>query len=270
MSDKKISELTPASALNLDDLLALVQDGETRRVSLRKLINELQLNIPQPRIKIRKDTDNSHFGHNQVIANWEGSDARFMKYNPEYWLYRYKRADLKSFVNKESGNREQVWRKRRFVHPSHQHGNKYAQVSGDGSKLFDGEQKIQIGGSSGLIPSRNTEWDVDAEPLGETILDLAPWTYFRVNGMDPFAGIAPDGFPLSSQPSPRGTGSNRSRMVVFKVRIAIDNPDEDPAYPKIFGPFSETFILYPLKFDNIWTHLSYFLGPEASPGLHKR
>ena len=270
MSDKKISELPQAGALNLDDLLALVQDGETRRVSLRSLINELQLNIPQPRIKIRRDTDNSHFGHDQVIAYWEGSDARFMKYNPEYWLYRYKRADLKTFVNKESGNREQVWRKRRFVHPSHQHGNKYAQDSGGGTKLFDGEQRIEIGGASGLIPSRNTEWAVNSSPLDETILDLAPWTYFRINGMNPFTGIAPDDFPLTTQPTPRGTGSNRSRFVVCKVRIAIDNPDEDPEYPKIFGPFSETFILFPFKFEDEWTHLQYLLGPEASPSLLKR
>ena len=85
MSDKKISELDLAGALNLDDLLALVQDGETKRVTLRQLINELQLNIPQPRIKIRRDTDKGNFGHDSVSAYWEGSDARFMKYNPEYW-----------------------------------------------------------------------------------------------------------------------------------------------------------------------------------------
>ena len=85
--------------------------------------------------------------------------------------------------------------------------------------------------------------------------------------MNQFTGIAPDDFPLSLQPSPRGTGTTRSRMVVFKVRIAIDNPDDDPAYPKIFGPFSETFILYPFKEGGEWTHMTYVLGPEAKPGL---
>ena len=122
-----------------------------------------------------------------------------------------------------------------------------------------------------MIPSRNTEWAVNSAPLDETELDLAPWTYFRISGMDPFTGIAPDDFPLETQPSPRGTGSNRARMVVFKVRIAIDNPDENPAYPKLFGPFSETFVLYAHKRSGSeWTHLTYVLGPEGNPELMTR
>ena len=273
MSDKKISELPPVSTLSLDDLLAVVNEGETRHIRLRQLISELQLDIPQPRIKIRKDVDNSYFGHDQVFAYWEGVDSRFLKYNPEFWLYRYKKAELRSFVNKESGQRERVWRKKRFVHPSHNHGSKYSRtVEGDpaGTRRFDGEQMIQIAGEKRRIPSRNTEWAVSSAPLVETHLNLAPWTYYRNSTMDPFLGLDPDAdFPMAEQPRPRGTGSSKSRLMVFKVRIAIDNPDSGSSEPKLFGPFSETFILYPHKRDKLYRNLKYFLGAEAAPQLRR-
>lgn len=274
MSDKKISELPPVSNLSLDDLLAVVNEGETRHLRLRQLIQELQLDIPQPRIKIRKDHDNQHFGHDQVFAFWEGSDSRFLKFNPEFWLYRYKKAELRSFVNKETGKRERGWRKKRFVHPSHNHGSKYfrddnGQVKG--TNRFDGEQIIQIGGQKNRIPSRNTEWTVGANPLAETHLNLSPWTYYRNSKMDPFLGLDPSAdFPSAEQLTPRGTGSSKSRFVVFKVRIAIDNPDPDSSEPKLFGPFSETFILYPYKNNGLYRALKYFLGAESAPQLNSK
>jgi len=273
MSDKKISELPPVSTLSLDDLLAVVNEGETRHIRLRQLIQELQLDIPQPRIKIRKDVDGQYFGHDQVFAFWEGSDNRFLKFNPEFWLYRYKKAELKSFVNKESGKRERVWRKKRFVHPSHNHGAKYFREEDGktrGTSRFDGEQMIQFKGEKKRIPSRNTEWAVGTNPLNETHLDLAPWTYYRTAKMDPFLGLNPQAdFPMDDQPTPRGTGSSKSRFVVFKVRIAIDNPDPSSDEPKLFGPFSETFILYPHKRDRMYRSLKYYLGAEAAPQLRK-
>lgn len=264
-SDKKISELPAASSLELEDLLAVVHDGVTSRITLRDLIKELNIVIPQPRIKIRRDTDNSNFGHDQVFAFWEGGDNRFMKHNPEFWLYRYKKAGVRSYVNKEDGNRVTEWRKKRFVHPSHQHGNKY-----DDARLFGGEQIIEINGQKNYIPARNTEWPVDVTAMAETHLNLEPWKYFRVHGMDEFVGIEPDTFPYRDQLTPRGTGSSKARFVVFKVRIAIDNPDPtDRSNPKLFGPFSETFILYPYKRSGMIRSLKYFLGPEASPQLRQ-
>lgn len=264
-SDKKISQLPAASSLELDDLLAVVHDGVTSRITLRDLIKELNIDIPQPRIKIRRDTDRTNFGHDQVYASWEGGDNRFLKHKPEFWLYRYKKAALRSYINKEDGKRVNEWRKKRFVHPSHQHGANYG-----GERLFGGGQIIQINGQKNPIPSRNTEWGVDDTAMLETELDLKPWTYFRVKGMDEFAGIAPDTFPYQDQLTPRGTGSAKSRFVVFKVRIAINNPDEhDTQNPKLFGPFSETFILYPYKRGNLIRSMKYFLGPEASPQLRQ-
>ncbi len=269
--DKKISELPLAANLALDDLLAVVHEGVTSKISLRALISEMQFQIPQPRIKIKRDFANEHYGHDQVYASWEGSDEKFLKFGPKFFLYRYKKAELRTFLNKKTENRDAVFMKKRFVHPSHQHGADYFRTSGSvvsGARYFDGGQFATIRGLTQSIPSRNTEWDVSTHPFDETHLDLGPWSYYRTEGMtNPHLGLEPDDFPMEKQPWPRGTGTMKSRLQVFKVRIAIDNPDLNSDQPKLFGPFSETFVLYPHKDGSLWTSLRYFLGPEASPKL---
>lgn len=272
--DKKISELPDAPNLALDDLLPVVHNGVTSKVTLRALINEMQFQIPQPRIKIKRDYENENHGHDQVYAFWEGSDDKFLKFNPKFFLYRYRAAGMRTFRNKLTNNKDIVMMKRRFVHPSHDHGSDYSRTVGvtvKGTRQFDGGQYATISGVTQLIPSRSTEWEVGNLPLVETELDLGPWSYFRTAAMiDPFAGLAPDDFPLATQPWPRGAGSKKTRFVVFKVRIAIDNPNPDSDQPKLFGPFSETFILYPYKEETSWSSMRYFLGPEASPRLRSK
>ena len=302
--DKKISELPLASNLGLDDLLAVVHDGVTSKVSLRSLISELQVTIPQPRIKIRhifpKDLATSVdeyilHKHDMVYAFWEGDDDKFLKYNPKFFLYRYKKADVKIVQNNVTGVRRTVLMKKRFVHPSHAHGKDYMVNVGSviqGSPYFAGVQSANSHGIVTQIAPRNTEWALNPKPMLETHLDLAPWSYFRipkgnrpggpikrVSGgstndqfslIDKDEELGPDSFPSEFQPIPRGTGSKKSRFIVFKVRIAIDNPNPDSKMPKLFGPFSETFILYPHKEKSAWTNLRYFLGPEASPRLRSK
>lgn len=269
-ADKKISELPQATSLTLDDMLAVVHNGETSRVALRDLIKELQLTIPQPRIKIRRDARKEYYGHDMVHAFWEGSDNRFLKYNPQFWLYRYKKAELRTYFDSLTSTRKSDWRAKRFVHPSHQHGDGYYRTVGQevkGWRQFDGEQKIMWNDRHDRIAARNTEWKVADHPLEESHLDLSPWTYYRIPEMDLFEGILPDAFPLKVQPKPRGTGSSNSRLVIFKVRIAIDNPDTESDQPKLFGPFSETFILHPFKSSGEFKYMKYFLGSEAAPQL---
>jgi hypothetical protein len=173
-SDKKISELPFAPSLDLEDTLPVVHGGQTNQVKLRDLIAELQITVPQPRIKIYRDTERKNFGHDIVAAFWEGSDDKFLKYNPEFWLYRYKKAGLKGTSNREPSTVDErfVWLPKRFVHPSHRHGEEYIDESGKGFRYYAGEQIIKIGGVSGRIPSRNTEWPIGARPMLETTLEL--------------------------------------------------------------------------------------------------
>lgn len=268
-SDKKISELPFAESLDLEDTLPVVHENQTHQVKLRDLIAELQIAIPQPRIKIYRDIDKANYGHDIVRAFWEGSDDKFLKYNPEFWLYRYKKAGLRGISPGEasSTNDKYEWRPKRFVHPSHQHGTEYVTNTGKGQRYYAGEQMIMVGGVLQRIPSRNTEWTVGAKPMAETVLDLSPWTYYRSFDSDPVVGVLPTGFPTPTPLSVRGTGSANSRLCVFKVRIAIDNPDTSSAFPKLFGPFSETFICFPFRADKQYRGFKYYLGGEAAPRL---
>ncbi|MEM0997091.1 MAG: hypothetical protein AAGN35_08430 [Bacteroidota bacterium] len=273
--DKRITELPAAGELTLDDLLAVVHNGVTSRVTLRDLIKELQIDIPQPRIRIRRDIEKTNFGHDEVFAYWEGSDNRFLKYNPEFWLYRYKKAQLRTIINKETNNREKRWVKKRFVHPSHQHGQGKLSDSDptdltQGPRYYGGAYAVPTGSGVQTIAIRNTEWAVDSDPFSETKLNLEPWKWYRVKGMASNAMISPQSFPRAEQPTPRGTGSSKSRMVVFKARIAIDNPHPESGHPKIFGPFSETFILYPHKSGGLYRGFKFFLGSEGAPQLRYR
>jgi hypothetical protein len=263
--DKRISELQPATNLNLEDVLPLVNNGVTRKVSLRELINELQINIPQPRIKIAKASE-KYSGHEMIFASWEGSDSSFLKFQPEFWLYRYKKADFRTTPTKESTERRKSERKKRFVHPSHHHGEAHMIANGKGSSLYAGAQIISIKGQKGEIAPRNTEWPVGQYPLQEIHLDLDPWKYYRLPKMDPFVGLDPI-LSTEEQPVPRGVNDARARLVVFKVRIAINNPDDKSPVTKLFGPFSETFICYPAKTEKIFDRFRYFLGAESSPAL---
>jgi hypothetical protein len=268
-SDKKISELPMASSLDLDDTLPVVHANQTQQIKLRDLIAELQVNIPQPRIKIYRDIDKRNFGHDIVHAFWEGSDDKFLKYNPEFWLYRYKKAGLRGVSSGESSSVDDryEWRPKRFVHPSHQHGTEYLTEAGKGLRYYSGEQMIRVGTDLVRIASRNTEWAVGAKPMAETVLDLSPWTYYRTSVSDPALGVEPDKFPMQEQPSVRGTASAYSRLCIFKVRIAIDNPDTKSEFPKLFGAFSETFICFPFRADKEYKGFKYYLGSEAAPRL---
>lgn len=269
-SDKKISELPLASSLDLEDTLPVVHANQTQQVKLRDLIAELQMVIPQPRIKIYRDISRKNFGHDIVKAFWEGPDDKFLKYNPEFWLYRYKKAGLRGVTNRLPSSvieDRYEWRPKRFVHPSHQHGVEYITEEGKGLRYYGGEQMVRVGTNLVRLPSRNTEWAVGAKPMVETELNLSPWTYYRTSVTDPVLGVEPDKFPMAEQPSVRGTGSANSRLCVFKVRIAIDNPDTKSEFPKLFGPFSETFICFPFKVDKDYTGFKYFLGSEAAPRL---
>ncbi|MBL0019609.1 MAG: hypothetical protein IPP17_25060 [Bacteroidetes bacterium] len=95
--DKKISELPLAVNLALDDLLAVVHEGVTSKISLRALISEMQFQIPQPRIKIKRDFANEHYGHDQVYASWEGSDEKFLKFGPKFFCIVTKRQNCAPF-----------------------------------------------------------------------------------------------------------------------------------------------------------------------------
>jgi hypothetical protein len=281
-SDKKITELPIATELQQDDVLAIVQNGLTSQVSLATLREQMQmqLSIPQARIKVARDNTGAHDGHDRVFASWEGSDTNFLKFNPEFWLYRYRKADFakrknpikKKIVEGEEGiekEQQYIARKKRFVHPSHMHG-----IDEDGEKsathLYKGEQIVVIDGEKHLLPARATEWPVEKVPYRETLLSIEPWKYFKLQGQSGQETLHPKEFPLERQPVPKGAHSGNARMVVFKVRIAIDNPAKDPMQPKLFGPFSETFIFFPHRVKGYFVNLKCYLGEEAAPSLRRR
>jgi hypothetical protein len=286
--DRKISELPLVKEVLLDDIIPIVHAGVTSHVALRTLISELNLSIPQPRIKISAVRAKESQGHDMVFASWDGSNDNFLKYNPQFWLYRYRKADYTTHFDKRFGQSDSQWRKKRFVHPSHMHGFKYistglqlavneqirrisslASEKSAVTNLYSGQQLVLIDGVKTPLPYRQTEWKVATTPYTETTLLIEPWKYFRVKGQNGAETMGRNDFPTREQPMPKGTGTKSARMVVFKVRIAIDNPDRDPKQPKLFGPFSETFIFYPHKIGDFYTSLKCFLGEEASPMLRR-
>lgn len=309
--DKKITELPPVSSISMDDIVPIVHQGITSQVTLRALIGELNMSIPQPRIKISAARSGQSHTHDQVFAFWDSTDDKFLKHNPQFWLYRYRKADNSAAKFAKSVDQKALWRKKRFVHPSHLHGlvnvkgkdlramvefgtNSNSLDTGllvdnnlrfkstnilnprplpiqhEHTNLYKGQQMVMVDGLLTRLPGRQTEWRVDAAPFKETALAIEPWKYFRVQGQNGAQTLNATDFPLKKQPIPKGTGTSSARMVVFKLRIAIDNPDVNSKQSKLFGPFSETFIFYPHKVGEDFLGLKCFLGEEASPMLRGR
>ncbi len=312
--DKKITELPPVSSISMDDIVPIVHQGITSQVTLRALIGELNMSIPQPRIKISAARSGQSHTHDQVFAFWDSTDDKFLKHNPQFWLYRYRKADNSAAKFAKSIDQKALWRKKRFVHPSHLHGlvnvkqkdiqtgielnlnlrslnpglvteNNLKSVSTttilnprllpiahEHTNLYKGQQMVMVDGLLTRLPGRQTEWRVNAAPFKETALAIEPWKYFRVQGQNGAQTLNATDFPLKKQPIPKGTGTSSARMVVFKLRIAIDNPDVNSKQSKLFGPFSETFIFYPHKIGEDFVSLKCYLGEEASPMLrgHKQ
>jgi hypothetical protein len=277
-SDKKITELPLASPLSLDDIFAVVQNGVTSQITLGEMMKSMRLTIPQPRVKILpgkgKGKDEDDAEHDQVFASWEGSDTNFLQFNPEFWLYRYRKSDTAKHNSKvKKGDLYEV-RKKRFVHPSHMHGGIKVEKAKlrveENTNYYKGEQVLLIKGEKEYLPGRQTEWAVSKDAYALTELLIEPWKYFRMKGLTGAETMMPKHFPTASQPMVKGTGSKNARMAVFKLRISIDNPDPKSPQPKLFGPFSETFIYYPNKFEGMFVNLKCFLGAEASPMLRRR
>src|SRR5690606_24096297 len=114
---------------------------------------------------------------------------------------------------------------------------------------------------------RETQWSIGSLPFLEKKLDIQPWLWFKgFNSGNAFSQ------EYKNLPMLTGTTNLGKKLQVFKLRIAIDNPDinERKKIPKIFGPFSDAFILYPSKEFGKYRRFKYFLESEAAPQLRRK
>ena len=166
-------------------------------------------------------------------AFYRPTDSEFTLHNPEYWLFRYSRQRKQTRDDSllpVPGDSYQRPTGKRYSHPVNNGG-----AVGASSALYGGSSVLDV----------KTEFPLSAplEPYHRTPLDFDVYKFYKVV-------TGPGDFPVSIllPTGTRGTGlTNRSRRVFFKLAIVIDNPDgaTNVKFPKLIGPFSETFISFP-------------------------
>lgn len=266
-----------------DNELYLMQDD-----GVRKKLTGAYIPIPRPNLRItvspahNLNVNNRHDGI--MLSFPDTEDRRFLDYDPEYWLFRYKR------IKHDELSSSKTW-----VHPSHLNGANYPNSrwfsgghsfqyypltppstgTGDGQMSMGegGEAQAQQTASSPpptgpqtrfVIEGRETEWPI-FPTMGNywTMLNFKPnlWYSRRVNldAMDISQHVrtAPEDFtsneirvdPPYHALKPTGRSGKHNRSQLFRVAIAIRNPDEDASCPRLIGPMSDIFRLKPMTKD---------------------
>jgi hypothetical protein len=227
--DKKISELSVASPLVGDELVPVVQSGQTKSVSTQEIANlasvEIQQSnifIPKPRIFLKRDD----FGQDDIIVNWLSADKTFLNYNPKIFLYRYS-GNNKNYYEWDDDNIILVRKgKRGFKHPVHMNG-----VNSKYPKWDGGVSKDRF---NNTISPRITEWD------------LQPESQFLNLNLNPLDWMSILNFGVSDKKQisyTRFKGNTRSaRAVYFQIAIVIEKENVSSGeYPYLVGPSSQTF-----------------------------
>lgn len=225
------------------------------RSANEQIVRPPPIYIPTPRIIVnplgalpshQQDTLNpadSPIWKSEVYAQWFSQDLAFLDFNPRYFLYRYKKNRKRRVPPSRYLNR--------FVHAPH--------LSLDGVSFFGGDQTMPDGTSYG----RKTEFTVSPSATQLTLIDFAPMTYFKpiswtTADLPTLPGVLDRDFPIIGDPRKplkagrlwRPTGNaNASSRAVFKLAIAIENPDWTSTNKQaryMPGPFSDTFVVEPV------------------------
>ena len=158
----------------------------------------------------------------EVFAFWRPQGFDFLQYNPEVWLYRYKRSRKK--------REDYTIKRKKFVHPVHLWGEKHS-----GSNLYSGLPDItnrkqhEDDPKTPLLdpPRRESEWECPNAPFAKTLLTTDWDKWFR-----------------ELRPAGHGTTHpyNAAEKEIFRFGIVIDNPNEEnnTRYSKLHGPMSNS------------------------------
>jgi hypothetical protein len=169
----------------------------------------------------------------EVFAFWRPQGFDFLAYNPEVWLYRYKRS------TRVIGSR--AIKRKKFVHPVHLWGEKYS-----GSNLYAGRpditNKMQHDNDPQIPlldpPRRESEWECPGVPFAKTLLTTDWDKWFR-----------------ELRPAGQGTphSYNAAEKEIFRFGIVIDNPNEEnnTRYPKLHGPMSNSELVITKNADGL-------------------
>jgi hypothetical protein len=172
----------------------------------------------------------------EVFTFWRPQSFDFLQYNPEVWLYRYKRSRKKPIGD------DYAIKRKKFVHPVHLWGEKY-----EGSNLYAGRPDITNRYLNELDPKgnplldpprRESEWDCPTAPFEKLLLDTDWNNWFR-----------------GAKPAGQGTphGYNAAEKEIFRFGIVIDNPNEEnnTRYPKLHGPMSNSELVITRNVDTL-------------------
>jgi len=209
--------------------------------------------IPTPTIKIF-GTDNHPYGDPPILganplllASYlpysDSQSETFKKYNPKFYLFRYKSAH-QSRKRNSIGDVIKMNKAKAFVHPTHMNGINFPA----NTPIYGGNTRTPM----------HTEFDLgNINPYEYSTLGFVPYDFVEVPGtVPPWIPMtsADWGLPPSSY---RFTGKKQNaRSILFKIAIGIDNPTGSKTNPILFGDFSDTFRLQLLAGGNATYHFT--------------
>lgn len=169
----------------------------------------------------------------------------FLNYNPQYWLFRYKRGQDK----KRDSIDISVLKK--FAHPIHM--GQQDSING-GTNMYCGRDDLGL----------ETQWNFSSiHPYVRTALDFQPYKLFRgLNETSEFP------FEYSeTEHALKGTSKKSgSKRAILKFAIVIDNPDNQSKYKKIIGPYSENVIIKIARYGSTAINWKIYFDSDSSNG----
>lgn len=240
MSFQNIDELKYFINNNINTNGQALITGAKMNTALNGLADLLNQSIEIPIPQITRERE-------QVAVHTISSNPVFRNFNPEYFLFRYKRD------RRYRSGRGFLPGANRWVHPVHLDGSKWA-----GNKFFGGQSVLPTS-QAAILRTRQTEWSVADKDYERILLNFHGKEYYYDGNTGTYGN---PGFPIAENNlalSVTGNGNSGDRPIAahFKIAIAIDNPAYTPGSkicPKIFGPMSHTISYYPRK------EGSYYIG----------
>jgi len=186
----------------------------------------------------------------QLRCWWQSNDTRFLNYNPEVWLFRYKKNRRKIRTGVNIGDKKFT---KKWVHMPHLNGIKYP-----GSKYFAGNAYQSPEFFSYDTPvGYHSEFALTANvPLTKMVIPIEVFEF--VYGLDElvnpykldettFYNAAPTSLGFVTK------GRNKQKSLGMRFAIVIDNPDPVAGCPKLIGPLSDTvnLILQPIHVSGV-------------------
>jgi hypothetical protein len=202
------------------------------------LSNGGSIDIPKLQLDSgRYHSDGGDYAIVDTLRCWWQSNARkWLDYNPEIWLFRYKR----NFRTKEINESTKVRKKnKKWAHPPHLNGVKFPN-----SNFFTGK-------AGPVPPSLNgagyhTEWELtNTIPLDKKVIPINLFEFvYGVDDSSNFIALTDSTF-FNLDPSKirfSTKSKSHSKSLAFRFAIVIDNPNEENC-SKLIGQLSDPIYL---------------------------